>query len=110
MAESTSNETWDELLSSVKGKAKEVAAAVTGNDSLAAEGQLQQAEARARKQASAQDAVAHADAADAGAGRVNLAAHILAGQQTIGRISDARDGAARAAQETHRTEEKARRD
>ncbi len=152
MAESTSNQARDELMSLVKGKAKEAAGAVTGNDSLAAEGQLQQAEARARKEASAQDAVAnaeqataqqqlaeqrqaaatarqaadvqagiakaeaeqdaaaHADAADAAAGRVKQAAHIVAEQQTVGRISDARDDAARAAQETHHKEEKARRD
>ena len=50
------------LLSSVAGKAKEVAGAVTGNDSLAAEGQLQQAEAASRKDASAREAVAHAEA------------------------------------------------
>ena len=36
------------LLTSVTGKAKEVAGAVLGNDSLASEGQLQQAEAAAR--------------------------------------------------------------
>src|SRR6476469_7218108 len=48
------------LLASVTGKAKEVAGAVLGNDSLAAEGQLQQAEAAARKDASLQDAVAQA--------------------------------------------------
>ena len=37
------------LLDSVKGKAKEVIGAVTGNDSLTAEGQLQQVEAQTRK-------------------------------------------------------------
>ena len=47
------------------GKAKEVAGAVLGNDSLAAEGQLQQAEAAARKDASALDAVAGAEAREA---------------------------------------------
>ena len=35
------------LLGSITGKAKEAAGAVTGNDSLTAEGQLQQAEAQA---------------------------------------------------------------
>src|SRR4051812_31511725 len=41
------------LLSAMTGKVKEVAGAVLGNDSMAAEGQLQQAEAAARKDASA---------------------------------------------------------
>lgn len=53
------------LLSSVSGKVKEVAGAVLGNDSLAAEGQLQQAEASARKDASARDAVAEVEAREA---------------------------------------------
>jgi uncharacterized protein YjbJ (UPF0337 family) len=53
------------LLSSVTGKAKEVAGALFGNDSLAAEGQLQQAEAATRKDASALDAVADAEAREA---------------------------------------------
>lgn len=53
------------LLGSLAGKAKEVAGAVLGNDSLAAEGQLQQAEAQTRKDASAREAVAEAEAAEA---------------------------------------------
>src|SRR6058998_2299177 len=53
------------LLASVAGKAKEIAGAVIGNDSLAAEGQLQQAEAAARKDASAREAVAEAEAREA---------------------------------------------
>ena len=53
------------LLGSLAGKAKEVAGAVLGNDSLAAEGQLQQAEAQTRKDASARGAVAEVEAKEA---------------------------------------------
>lgn len=53
------------LLASVTGKAKEVAGAVLGNDSLAAEGQFQQAEAQARKEAGATSAVAEVEAQEA---------------------------------------------
>ena len=48
------------LIDSVKGKAKEVVGAVTGNDSLTAEGQLEQTQAHARKEANATEAVAEA--------------------------------------------------
>ena len=53
------------LLDSVKGKAKEVAGAVTGKDHLVEEGQLQQAAARDRKAALADEAVADAKAEEA---------------------------------------------
>ncbi|WP_029117082.1 CsbD family protein [Mycobacterium sp. URHB0044] len=53
------------LIDSVKGKAKEVFGAVTGNDSLTAEGQLEQTEARERKEANSVEAVADAEAAQA---------------------------------------------
>jgi uncharacterized protein YjbJ (UPF0337 family) len=46
------------LVDSVKGKVKEVAGAVTGNDSLTAEGQLEQTQAHERKEANAVEAVA----------------------------------------------------
>lgn len=49
------------LLDSVTGKAKEVAGAVTGNEELVEEGQLQQAEARRRKEAAAYEAIADAE-------------------------------------------------
>jgi uncharacterized protein YjbJ (UPF0337 family) len=55
------------LIDSVKGKAKEIAGAVTGNDSLTAEGQLEQTQAQERKQANAVEAVADAEAAQADA-------------------------------------------
>ena len=53
------------LFDSVKGKAKEVAGAVTGNDSLTAEGQLEQTQAQERKEANSVEAVADAEAEQA---------------------------------------------
>jgi uncharacterized protein YjbJ (UPF0337 family) len=50
------------LLDSVKGKVKEFAGAVTGNDSLTAEGQLEQTQAAERKKANSVEAVADAEA------------------------------------------------
>ena len=46
------------LIDSFKGKAKEIAGAVTGNDSLTAEGQLEQTQAQQRKEANSVEAVA----------------------------------------------------
>ena len=53
------------LLGSVAGKAKEVAGAVLGNDSMTREGQLQQAGAVERRTANSEQAVADAEAAEA---------------------------------------------
>ena len=53
------------LIDSVKGKAKEVVGAVTGNDSLTAEGQLEQAQAHERRSAGVSEAVADAQTAQA---------------------------------------------
>ena len=53
------------LLDAVKGRAKEVAGAVSGNDELVEEGQLQQAAAGDRKAALADEAVADAGAQEA---------------------------------------------
>ncbi|MCW2529663.1 MAG: hypothetical protein JWM76_4523 [Pseudonocardiales bacterium] len=53
------------LIASVKGKAKEFAGAVIGNDSLTAEGQLEQTQAAERKKANSVEAVADAEAAQA---------------------------------------------
>ena len=50
------------LIDSIKGKAKEIAGAVTGNDSLTTEGQLQQAQAQERKEANSVESVADAEA------------------------------------------------
>jgi len=53
------------LIDSIKGKAKEIIGAVTGNDSLTAEGQLEQTQAQQRKEANSVEAVADAEAAQA---------------------------------------------
>ncbi|MCW2557899.1 MAG: hypothetical protein JWP55_1863 [Mycobacterium sp.] len=53
------------LIDSVKGKAKEVLGAFTGSDSLTTEGQLEQAQARERKEANSIEAVADAEAKQA---------------------------------------------
>ena len=53
------------LSDSVKGKAKEIVGAVTGNDSLTTEGQLEQTQAKERKEANSVEAVADAEAAQA---------------------------------------------
>ncbi|MEE6177285.1 CsbD family protein [Mycobacterium sp. 050134] len=50
------------LIDSMKGKAKEVVGAITGNDSLTAEGQLDQTQAHERKEANAAEAVAESKA------------------------------------------------
>src|SRR5699024_10898561 len=50
------------LIDTVKGKAKEIAGAVTGRDSLTAEGQLEQVQAKERKEANAVEGVADAEA------------------------------------------------
>jgi uncharacterized protein YjbJ (UPF0337 family) len=53
------------LIASVKGKAKEVVGAIVKNDSLTAEGQLEQAQAKERKEASSAEALADAEAKQA---------------------------------------------
>jgi uncharacterized protein YjbJ (UPF0337 family) len=53
------------LVDSMKGKAKELFGAITGNDSLTAEGQLEQTQAQERKEANSVEAVADAEAAQA---------------------------------------------
>ncbi|MCV7420346.1 CsbD family protein [Mycobacterium yunnanensis] len=60
-----SDEARKGLIDSVKGKAKEIAGAMTGNDSLTAEGQLEQTQARERKEANSVQAVADAEAEQA---------------------------------------------
>ena len=60
MSNDKAAEAREGLLDNVKGKAKEVAGAVSGRDDLVEEGQLQQAEARNRKAALADEAVADA--------------------------------------------------
>ena len=65
MAPDQAGEARKVLIDSVKGKAKEVVGSLTGNDSLTAEGQLEQTQARDRKDANAAEAVADAEAAQA---------------------------------------------
>ena len=65
MSNDRSAEAREGLLDSVAGKAKEVAGAVTGKDDLVQEGQLQQAGARNRKAAVADEAVADAKGREA---------------------------------------------
>ena len=60
-----SDEARKGLIDSVKGKAKEIAGAMIGNDSLTAEGQLEQTQARERKDANSMQAVADAEAEQA---------------------------------------------
>lgn len=63
--ENVAGEARKGLLDGIKGKAKEVVGAVTGNDSLTAEGQLQAAQAREHKEAQATERVAEAQATEA---------------------------------------------
>ena len=60
MSNDKAREAREGLLDNVAGKAKEVAGAVTGKDDLVEEGQLQQEEARKRKEAVADEAIADA--------------------------------------------------
>ena len=53
------------LIDSAKGNVKEVVGAITKNDSLTAEGQLEQAQAKTRKEASSAEALADAEAKQA---------------------------------------------
>jgi uncharacterized protein YjbJ (UPF0337 family) len=75
------------LIDSVKGKAKEVAGAVTGDDSLTAEGQLQQAQAKERKEANSTEAVADAEAARAAEQATD--AEVRGAQERIGVAAEA---------------------
>jgi uncharacterized protein YjbJ (UPF0337 family) len=61
-SEITSDEAREGLFDSVAGKAKELAGALTGKADLIREGQLQQADARARREANTQEAIADAHA------------------------------------------------
>src|SRR6478735_7800554 len=83
------------LIDSVKGKAKEVAGAVTGNDSLTAEGQLEQAQARDRKVANEIEAVADAQAQGAGT-QMKAATQVADAERTaVNRAAATAEGVAR---------------
>src|SRR3954453_17798628 len=65
MSNDKASEAREGPLDNIAGKAKEVAGAVSGRDDLVEEGQLQQAEARHRKAAVADEAIANAKQAEA---------------------------------------------
>lgn len=65
MTQDKAGEAREGFVDSITGKAKEVTGAVVGNDDLVEEGQLQQAEARSRKEAAAHDAIADAEQSEA---------------------------------------------
>ncbi len=73
------------LIDSVKGKAKEVVGAITGNDSLTTEGQLEQTQARDRMDANSAEAVADAEAEQA---RVEAAEARKQGAQERAAVND----------------------
>jgi uncharacterized protein YjbJ (UPF0337 family) len=96
------------LIDSVKGKVKEIVGAVTGNDSLTAEGQLEQRQAQERKDANSVEAVADAEAeqarAEATDARVDAAHERVAVNVEAAAVEDS----VRAEQEAHgRTAEQA---
>jgi uncharacterized protein YjbJ (UPF0337 family) len=64
-SENTADEARKGLADSIAGKAKEFAGALTGKDELAEEGQLQQADARARREANSAQAIADAQSRQA---------------------------------------------
>lgn len=97
MAENAADEAKKGLLGSLTGKAKEVAGAVLGNDSLAAEGQLQQAEAQARRDANAREAVAQVQAREAAEDLAVEQAAADRERQTVDTVKDVQVDQARTA-------------
>ncbi|WP_118913921.1 hypothetical protein [Mycobacterium shigaense] len=70
------------LIDSIKGKAKEVSGAITGNDSLTAEAQLEQEQAQERKEANAIEVLADAEAREARAEEAETKVDAAAKQQS----------------------------
>ncbi|MCV7421361.1 CsbD family protein [Mycobacterium yunnanensis] len=97
MADDKAAEARKGLIDSVKGKAKEVVGSLTGNDSLTAEGQLEQTQASARKEANAADAVADAESEQARAQAADAAGR--AERQRIAAEADAATAQQAAARE-----------
>jgi uncharacterized protein YjbJ (UPF0337 family) len=81
----TSGQARKGLIDSVKGKAKEVVGAITRNDSLTVEGQLEQTQARDRMDANSVEAVADAEAEQA---RVEAAEAQKNGAQERAAVND----------------------
>ena len=90
------------LLDAAKGKAKEMVGAVTGNDSLTSEGQLQSAQARERKEAKATEMAAESQAAEAGE-------DLAAVKNSADQQRDAAEESARASADEARREQQAQR-
>jgi uncharacterized protein YjbJ (UPF0337 family) len=65
MSDDQADQARKSMSDSIKGRAKEIASAVTGNDSLTAEGQLERAQEKERKEASRAQAIADAEASEA---------------------------------------------
>jgi uncharacterized protein YjbJ (UPF0337 family) len=89
------------LIDSVKGKAKEIAGAVTGNDSLTAEGQLEQTQAQQRKEANSVEAVADAEAAQARAEETEAKLEAAEERIAVGAETAAVENAVRTQQAAH---------
>lgn len=94
------------LLGKLSGKAKEVAGAVTGNDSLTAEGRLQQAEVDKRQDAATAEAVADAQRTEA-ARKISEKAQVAARQK---QVAAAQADADKARAEQDKASEQARAD
>lgn len=93
MSNDKAAEAREGLVDSVAGKAKEVAGAVSGNEDLIEEGQLQQAEARNRKEAAAEEAIADAKRTEAGQ-EVRQSSHEATAQKDAAARAAAREKAA----------------
>jgi uncharacterized protein YjbJ (UPF0337 family) len=71
------------LIDSVKGRTKEIAGALTHNESLTAEGQLEQTQAKERKEANSVEAVADAEADQAHAEAAEARAEGAQGRRAV---------------------------
>lgn len=90
------------LLDSVKGKAKEVVGAVIGNDSLTAEGQLDQTQAQERKAANSIEAVADAEADQARAEATDARVESTKERSAVNARAAAVEGSVQAQQEAQK--------
>ncbi len=81
-SDSTSDEARKGLVDSIAGKAKEFAGALAGKDELTEEGQLQQADARARREANSEQAIADAQSRQAAEHLAQEQEHAAAEQRT----------------------------
>ena len=91
------------LIDSVKGRAKEIVGAIIKNDSLTAEGQLEQAQARDLKEASTAETLADAETKEAGAELTNAKLDSVDARNRV----DARIAAPKGAAETEQAARRA---